>query len=258
MTAERVLLEETLSGSVKMLTEVLAITSPAAFGRGNRIKQLVTDIMDHVPVPERWQVEVASMLSQLAAIILPAETAEKVYFGLPLTEEETRMVERGPAVADGLIANIPRLEGVREILARVRGERPSRRPGPEEEGIALGAEVLGAAVAFDLLEAQGTEVGQAVDLLRARNRHDRRVIDALKAARAPDSSGDSIREISLANLRVGMILADDIRMVNGSLLAARGFEVGQSFVERAANFAPGVVVEPVRVLVRAGGADSGS
>src|SRR5207237_77668 len=74
ITAERVLLEQTLHGCVKMLVDVLSLTNPIAFGRANRIKRLVADIAERLQLQERWQLEVAAMLSQLGAITLPAET----------------------------------------------------------------------------------------------------------------------------------------------------------------------------------------
>ncbi len=44
--AERVLLEQTLKGSVKALTEVLSLASPEAFGRATRIRNLVVALSE--------------------------------------------------------------------------------------------------------------------------------------------------------------------------------------------------------------------
>ena len=41
LTAERELLEQTLHGSIKALTEALALANPTSFGRATRLKQLV-------------------------------------------------------------------------------------------------------------------------------------------------------------------------------------------------------------------------
>ena len=42
LTVEKVLLEQTLRGSVKALTDILAITNPAAFGRATRVERTVS------------------------------------------------------------------------------------------------------------------------------------------------------------------------------------------------------------------------
>ena len=40
-------------------------------------------------------------------------------------------------------------------------------------------------------------------------------------------------------------------MVSGTLLVSRGYEIGQSFIERARGFRPGTVKEPVCVFTTA-------
>src|SRR5882672_2539455 len=53
MVSERVLLNQTLHGSIKALTEVLALTNPTAFGRATRVKQHVTALADKLALQER-------------------------------------------------------------------------------------------------------------------------------------------------------------------------------------------------------------
>ena len=71
--------------------------------------------MSNLDISERWPVEVAAMLSQIGYVALPQLTQEKIYKGEQLTSEE-EMVERVPTVVEQLLANIPRLDLVREIL----------------------------------------------------------------------------------------------------------------------------------------------
>ena len=68
VTAERVLLEETLRGSVKMLTEVLSLVSPTAFGRAARLQQRVAAIAAQMGIRDRWHIEVAAMVSQIGPV----------------------------------------------------------------------------------------------------------------------------------------------------------------------------------------------
>src|SRR6185369_5998873 len=124
--AEQNLLEQTLHGSIKMLTEVMSLTNPVAFGRALRVKQHVTALADKLELTARWQVEVAAMLSTLSTLTLPPETLEKVHYGAALSAEEQAMLERAPDATEQLLAHIPRLEAVREILASYT--KPYRRP----------------------------------------------------------------------------------------------------------------------------------
>ncbi len=82
MHAEKVLLEQTLHGSIKTLTDVLALKHLArgAFGRAQRVKQTVSKMLDALAITDRWQVELAAMVSQLGYVSLPPEILEKSFY----------------------------------------------------------------------------------------------------------------------------------------------------------------------------------
>lgn len=254
VTAERVLLEETLHGSIKALTDILALTNPVSFGRATRIKQLVSDVAVKLGIQEKWPVEVAAMLSQLGTITLPSETVEKLYYGQPLTPEEQKMVARAPVVTEQLVRNIPRLELVAEILAahvKPRKRAEAELEHPRTRQVDLGAQLLRAALDFDALDSQGNSTSLALDTMRGRlERYEARVLDALAEVRGGQGPRLGIREVFLSVLCVGMVFVDDVKNVNGTLLVARGFEVTQGFLERARNLRPGTVKEPLRVIMR--------
>jgi response regulator RpfG family c-di-GMP phosphodiesterase len=252
--AERDLLEKTLHGSIKMLSEILAISNPLAFGRGARIKQLVSSLADKLGDTDRWQAEVAAMLSQLSTITLPNETAEKLYYGTPLSSDEQRMVERAPDISEQLLGHIPRLEVVRAILA-ARGEPYRGQAGAElsaeQKTIRRGAELLKAANDFDTLEAQGMTSAKAIETLKGRvDQYNPDVLSALQTLCGSQRSDECIREVSLAALKPGMVFAADVKMTTGTLFVARGYEVTESFLERIRNFRAGSVKEPFRVSIR--------
>ena len=251
ITAERVLLEQTLHGSIEALTDVLALTNPVSFGRAIRIKQLVSELATLLAMPERWQVEVAAMLSQLGCITLPAETLENVYYGRPLSEDEERMVAHLPAVAEQLLGRIPRLETVRAILASYpKSQRRHESRDSEEDLVHRGAQLLKVSSDFDVLETQGHTRSHALDIMRGRTeQYEPVVLRGLDTIRGSGSAREEIRELSLAALRVGMVLAEDVRMQTGTLLVTRGYEVTARFVERISNFRPGTVKDPLRVIV---------
>jgi CheY-like chemotaxis protein len=254
VTAERVLLEQTLHGSIKALTDVLALTNPISFGRATRIKDLVSGLADKLGVAARWEVEVAAMLSQLWTITLPPETVERLYFGQALTVDEQKMVDRAPVVTDQLLRNIPRLEGVAEILAaqgRPRAGREAVEAKPALGRIDLGAQLLRAAIDFDAFDTQGSPARLALETMRGRaTRYGSAVLDALGELRGAEGPSLGVREIFLSVLCAGMVFVDDVKNRSGTLLVARGFEVTPSFLERLRNLPPGTVKEPLRVMLK--------
>ncbi len=260
LVAEKELLEKTLHGSVRMLSDVLAVTNPAAFGRASRLKRLVAKLVVKLGERPYWQVEVAAMLSQLASITLPGETVEKLYYGAPLSGPERAMVERAPDVTQQLLGHIPRLEVVRRILAvhgrAEAGQRPAGLGESEEEErlVRRGAQLLKGATEVDTMEAQGMSATGITAALRAHAKeYEPDVLEALIALCAELPGPDSVREIPLVALKPGMVFAADVKLTTGALFVARGYEVTESFLERVRNFRAGSVKEPLKVLLRPDG-----
>lgn len=253
--AEQTLLEQTLHGSIKMLTEVMSITNPVSFGRAQRVKQHVSALCEKLELSERWQVEVAAMLSQLATFTLPPETIEKMYYGAALSQDEQAMLDRSPDVTEQLLSHVPRLELVREILATYG--RPYTKPDKieqthEQAKLQRLSQILRVAVDFDTLEAQGQSSGVALTTLKGRaDQYEPQVLAAFLGLHGERREGDKIRDISVGALRSGMVLAADVKMATGTLFVARGYEVTPAFLERIRNFRPGSVREPIKVLIRA-------
>jgi response regulator RpfG family c-di-GMP phosphodiesterase len=252
LTAERVLLEQTLHGSVKALMDILALSSPVAFGRAARLREAVGAIARALGISEIWHAEVAAMLSQVGSATLPYPTLEKVYQGRALSEAEEAMMRRVPAIAEQVVDDIPRLEPVREILCcqRKHFDGTGAPPGPGGDAIPWGGRALKIALDLDALESQGVETSLAFDTLRGRQGwYDPAMLEALAGIRRGERHSD-VRELPAASLRAGMVFAQDVRSGNGVLFIARGQEVTVSLLERLHNFAPGFLAEqPIRVMV---------
>jgi response regulator RpfG family c-di-GMP phosphodiesterase len=245
ITAERVLLEQTLHGSVKALADVLALANPVAFGRAVSIQASVKALAKVVGMRETWEVEVAAMLAPIGAVTLPASTAEKLYTGAPLSEDELAMVERVPAITRGILENIPRLEGIMQILDNYA------RPFNNGEGpgvIPIGARMLRIARDHDTLVAQGLDPSVALGTMRSRaGFYDDHLLQAFAEMAGPGADM-RVREVTLGELRAGMKLADDVRSAAGQLLIAHGNEASQGLIERLSNLADGFVREPLRIF----------
>ncbi|RME76847.1 MAG: response regulator [Planctomycetota bacterium] len=251
--AERELLEKTLRGSIKVLTDVLALTNPTAFGRASRLRRLVRKIAERRKIGRRWQLELAAMLSMLGCVAIPEATLQRAHDGDPLTPEEARMLEEHPQLARDLLSHIPRLEPVAEIvgLQRLRYDGRNAEPGqPRGEEIPLGARILKAVLEYDALVGRGMEPDEALAVLRGRaGECDPSVLDDLAAVTGSTTSF-RIELLPPAQLAPGMALAEDVRAITGAVLVAKGQEVNPTLQARLANFAArGLIPERLRVLV---------
>jgi FixJ family two-component response regulator len=249
VTGERVLLEQTLRGSIQMLVDVLAITSPAAFGRANQIKTRVLELANVLGITDCWQLEIAALASQLGAIVLPHELCEKLEHKVPLTDDEQRMVARAPAMTEQLLANIPRLEGVRTMLA-LHMSPPRRRLATDAatQLIELGAHLI--RIAIDI-ESFGLDASASpLPALRVRgDDYDPEVVQAVEELYRDRAPRTRVRNVPTRALTAGMVLAEDVRFDTGNLLVARGFKVTASFIERVKNLPPGIFSGYFQIIV---------
>jgi len=253
-TSERVLLEQTLHGCIKTLTDILALANPSAFGCATRAKNMAGQLAALLQVDLRWPVEVAAMLAPIGCIALPPVTAEKLYRGQDLGAVEQEMVARMPSIALQLLAPIPRLEPVRAILSclscRFAGAQDlaSSLAGVQ---IPIGARILKAVLDLDELESRGMAVEIAMGVLRERDGwYDPVVLSALLALRTSMTAANA-QLLKLYEIRTGMIFAEDVFAKNGILLVSHGQEVSLGLLERLRNFSHSLGIrEPVRVFSR--------
>jgi len=255
LCAERELLERTLRGAVQALADVLALTDPEAYGRAGRIQQLALALAERAGLQPLWPVELAAMLLPIGRVSLPPDLVRRSRYGDPLSAEDQAMLARVPDVTDRLLSSIPRLEAVRDILresARSTGGSIEPSGTPELCLMLRSARVLRLAMDYEELEGRGLGAAVAVAELGGRKgAYEPALLAALEAVKGTVHGDIEVRELPVRLLQVGMLLAEDLHTVGGQLLAPRGYRVTAGFVERARNFKPGVLKEPVRAILAA-------
>ncbi|OPX37020.1 MAG: histidine kinase [Deltaproteobacteria bacterium] len=254
INAEKELLEKTLKGSIKVMSELLSLANPEAFGRASRIKRYVTEVASFLGVKDPWRLETAAMLSQVGFVILPQKTLDKLYKGDELEEHEQQLFDTHPVVTADLLRNIPRLEEVARIIEyQEKHFDGSGKPEDDVKGedIPLGSRILKAVLDLDMLNARGTPKKEALAQIKAREGwYDPKVIQAIEMALGVKQSYQ-VMSVGVADLKEGMILGEDVTTEQGKLLITKGQEVSQPIVERLKNVAEVTRVnEPIQVIVR--------
>lgn len=236
--AERVLLDQTLRGTVSMLTEVLGLVSVTAYGRTMRVRDVVTQVSAILGRDLPWDLDVATLLSQIGCVVVP----EDLGHGSDTPHGE---------MAANLLQNIPRLEPIAEI---VRQQHESA-PALDSQGMDswsehdLNAEILRAAVAYDVLLLRCGKKSTAMkELAEATTPPPGFILDALKEFRP--SSDDLVETTAtVAGLAPGMLLLNDLHASSGAKLAAEGTTLTAVLVARVRGFAErSGVEEPIAVM----------
>ena len=234
--AEKELLEKTLSGSVKLLTEVLSLVNPAAFSRGIRIGNYVQHIVHGLQLNTSWQFEMAAMMSQLGCVTLDTETIEAVYAGKRLSSEEQARYDAHPKIAGELLSNIPRLEAVARMIAQQDSVLPLAENDLRKDAIIMGAQILKVAIAYDQLANGGNSHEEAVNRLRARpEQFAREIVEALSKWQ-PQRRRMETRHCQISELECGMVLQQEVRTAHGVLLVAKGQQITYALRTRLRNF----------------------
>jgi response regulator RpfG family c-di-GMP phosphodiesterase len=255
VTAEKELLGKTLRGSIKVLSDVLALVNPAAFGPTTRIQKLVKKVADELGVGNDWSIDMAAMLSQIGCVTVPQEIFEKVYQGERLVGREREMFEAHPSVAKKLVEHIPRLEKVAHIIAyQEKNYDGSGVPDDDvrETEIPLASRILRIVRDYDILTWQGQAPTVAFQELRNREGfYDSEILNALAKVSGYNDTL-VIGEVSLKELKEGMILAENLCTTCGVVLAAKGMDITIALKQRLANFSRNKSIqEPVSVRMPA-------
>jgi response regulator RpfG family c-di-GMP phosphodiesterase len=254
LTAEREVLEQTLAGVVRVLTDVLGLVNPDAFGRAARVKNCVQHLAAQLGLPNAWQYEVAAMLSQIGCVTLPGDTLAKVLGGQSLTPTERELVEAVPRVASTLIGHIPRLGPVSRMVG-VGFEDIGPPPADADALRALapdraGAWLLRVALALDERMMRVGQPRDAIaDLRRPQHNLPAFLLDALERF-VFQAASSRLEMVGVRELHTLMVLDEDVRTSAGLMLVPRGQPVTVAVVQRLRSFARSQGVrEPFRVRI---------
>ncbi len=251
--AEKELLEQTLRGSIKVLSELLALVNPLAFGKASRVQRLAQRLGRVLQMENPWQVEVAAMLSQIGCVAVPDALLNKVYAGTELEEKEQEMFAAHPRVGRDLLRQIPRLEGVAEIIAyqeKLFSGRGQPEDGKKGSEIPLGARILKVALDCDNLEARGKCRAKVLECLKGRaGWYDTAVLKALEEI-PEELESYSSQVLLVREMRCQMILAEDVLTNQSVMLVRNGQEITEALLQRLRNFSVNKSIrEPLKVLV---------
>lgn len=243
--AECELLQKTLIGTMRALSDVLAIANPTAFGHVNRIQELALAVATQMKLPEQWPLEFASLASQLGHIALPEKTLRRLYAGESLSAEESCQVAKSAHVAERILARIPRLGPVVDILSSLAAGRSSDESRASES---IGAEILRVVSAYEAVERTTASRDTAIHRLRTQlDRFDPGVVKALTELLGLELSENETIEVPIGRVCIDMIVAEDVCTRTGALLVPKGYRVSESFIARVGNFNPDLLPTVIRM-----------
>jgi len=238
--AEKELLEQTLKGSIKVLSEIMSMLAPEAFARASRVRRCVLKVAIDLGLSDLWKIETAAMLSQIGFAVLPGLSVENLYQNDELSIEEAELLSRHAEVAYNLLRHIPRME---EVAGIIRDQNKDFEPiDPDDIGEIPAGHVVESAILktvcdYDRYIAIEDSAEKAVEeMKRNQHKYDPKIINSLEKVVSRTQAYEE-RQISISELETGMIIREEVRTINGILLIGKGQEVGDATIERLANYA---------------------
>ena len=255
ITAERELLEGTLNGSVKLLMDMLSMMAPELFGRTLAVRDMASKIAQAMRLENTWDLELAAMLFNLASVTLPPETLTKICAGKELSVEESAMITRLPETGRNLIANIPRLERVAEIVHYHQkqfcglGFPEDSRSGTD---IPVESRILKILCDLEDQKLQGVSQGDALAHMARENcAYDPSIVQIAIKLHGNDNNNTNTEavDVLLHGLQPGHVLASSIETMEGKLLFSAGQQVTAAIIERLINYHRITKIrEPVKIF----------
>jgi DNA-binding NarL/FixJ family response regulator len=247
LTLEKRLLEETLTGSVRLLSEVLTMVAPQIFTRNQRIQAYVLHMARRLGRTDAWRFELAACLSMIGCVGLAEETFKRMLAGKPLDEQESQAFAEHPLTAHRLLKKIPRFEDVAQMIMLQSEGTSAPDASPD---VLLGASMLRVARDVEQCVAAGGNEAEAVAKLQTnRPPSELELLKLLADYRSVATAGD-LRELRVGQMTAQMVLEDDVKTKSGVVVVPGQKQLTQPLLERLIRFSrAGVLVEPIRVRV---------
>jgi len=253
ITAEKVILEKTLRGSIKALADVLSLSNPEVFGRTTRYKGHISKLAMELGVDDVWQLESAAMLSQIGCVSLPADLVRRKSRGEKLSEDEMAEYAAHAGVGADLVKTIPRMKNVAEAIRyQEKNFDGTGYPADQARGedIPLGARMLKVVADFDALDSSTSDSIKTFDVMRQHtNRYDPTVLAAFEKVLA-SASAMTVNTVEISQLTDAMVLAADVVTSENVLLIAKGQETTLTARRHLQQYrANGLIEDRIHVFV---------
>lgn len=229
ITAEKELLQKTLKGSIKLLIDILSVFNPKAFSQANRLTTLTKNIAYRFGLNNTWEIETMVLLSKIGCVAIPSDILEKRLNGEILTTEEENLYLSHPQIGKSLLANIPRLENISNIISyQLLPFNPQTKTQNKihTDEIPIEARILKVLDDYDFFLQTGLDEKAALQKMKEKSgEYDTNILVALDAEIAGIYSGLRIVTIDIENIEAGMVIAEAINDKFGHALISKGSEI---------------------------------
>jgi len=255
VVAEQELLRKTLTGSVRLLTEMLGLARPGLAEHNGRVRRTVRQLVQTLALPDLWAHEIAALLSQIGRFTLPTELAGADPKSIE-DPDDLQLLRSHPQRAAQMLRHIPRLELPGQIIEQqLDATEPQGDPASAtgEDAVRWAACVLRVALAFDnVYDKVENEIEARQTVAELLGDPCPMVTAALieMPTTECENSVAPLRVLHADELRPGMFTAAPVLLCDARPLLGRGRELSEPLIAQLrAHVDRGLLAEPLDVLV---------
>ncbi len=232
-------LQQNLQRSVELCVKTMETFYPTLGMQARRVHELCRSmgISAGLSPGNQRALEIAAWLHDVGLVGVPRRLIRRWQSGTePLSEAERALIEQHPVLGEELASFVEPLELVRSAI-RTHHERFDGQGYPAHlagDAIPWLGRLLGVAVAF--AESDLDQAG-ALDHVRLRSgtAYDPEAVLILSRSLPRATLSRKQREISLSELRPGMVLAKGIYTATGILLVPDGHQLNETYIDKLRN-----------------------
>lgn len=250
VTSERDLLQNTLKGSIKILTDLLAAINPDSFTQSTRVSALTRKFATALGLSNAWELELAGALCRIGCVTIPPEVLESWMKGLILDENQHRMIDSVGKIGHHLLRNIPRLEKIAEgILYQATPFQPVGHLSNNTLGgkdIPIIGRILKIVIDYDRFMTIDPNSKAAISRLASQGKdYDPDLLKSFREIIASDNETNKVTvskkepalfEVSIDEVKPGMVIMGHVFDKKGRLLIGSGTLVTDIIKLRLANY----------------------
>jgi len=250
VTGERDLLQNTLKGSIKILTDLLAAINPESFSQSTRISVLTRKFSTELELSNAWELELAGVLCRIGCVTIPPEVLEAWMKGRILDDNQRQMVDSVGKIGHHLLRNIPRLEKIAEgILHQATPFQPVGQKSTttlKGTDIPLIGRILNIVIDYDrFLTIEPKPKAALKRLMTQANEYDPDLLKSFSDLIITENDGkqnivskkdSALTEVSIDDVKNGMVIMGNVFDKKGRLLIGSGTLVTDIIKLRLANY----------------------
>ncbi|MBN1501207.1 MAG: response regulator [Spirochaetes bacterium] len=240
--SEKDLLSKTLSGSIQVMMDIMVLAKPQVFAKSLRIKNYVGKMLSMIQTPNKWQIEIAAVMSQIGCITIPDEILQKSYKNLPLEPEDRALLMLYTKTSSDIICKIPRLEPVAQIVKyQEKFYDGEGIPNDNIKGnsLPLGSRIIKIATDYDSLLNQNVSHEDAISKMISRTgKYDESILKILNTVISQNTAKRKyiVKEVSVNELTNDMHLSREITTSSGIVLGSSKQLLSQPLIQTLKNY----------------------